>query len=257
MTTASDHNKERYERLIFQDFARVAGLLDANASFESRSPPEPDILLRSHQFGHQAFELIEIVDQHFQRSSGLQRKTESICRDHLDSLQPSYRANFQAKYSNAYIVFEFQPGFTLQRRKNFIPRLFDKLISLSDNHVGELSTHELNKLNLNKGLNFLNIYRGNFVGPMFSASSAVWISDPAAEAIRKKTLKEYTTPHPLNLLAYIKSQPLFPDDDVWLSDLDKHLESLDAKCQFSYIYVFNYRTKTIERTWHRNTYPAR
>jgi hypothetical protein len=240
--------KDQRERAIFEAFAVAAGLLQAPDIFESRPTPEPDILLHSVQLGHQAFELVEIIDQGLQSSIGLQLNTKTICHEFLDSMSTAERTDFYAKYSNANIGFEFRAGFSLQRRQNFLPLFFAALNSLPDGFNGDADVCDLK---LEKALSFLTVYRGRLHGPMFDAGSAVWVGDPTVEAIRGKTKKKYLTPHNLNLLAYIESNAMFPDD-VWLPDLDTYLSSLDKSCQFESIYIFNFQTKSVERVWRRD-----
>jgi len=240
--------KDKRERAMFEAFATAAGLLRAGETFESRPTPEPDILLHSIQLGKQSFELVEIVDQGLQSATGLQIKTKEICRVFLKSMPEVERIQFCAKYSNANIGFEFQNDYSLQRRKNFLPSLFSALSFLPDDFEGDVDIHSLK---LKKTLSFLTVNRGRFVGPMFDAGSAVWVGDPTVEAIRGKAKKKYITPHAMNLLAYIESHPMFPDD-VWLPDLDVYLSSLDISCQFERIYVFNFQTRAVERVWRRD-----
>nr|WP_316642596.1 hypothetical protein [uncultured Roseateles sp.] len=241
--------KDQRERAIFEAFAIAAGLLQKGDTFESQQPPELDILLHSIELGDQAFELVEILDQGLQSSTGLQINTKSVCRVFLESMPDAGRNSFCAKYSNACIAFGFHGDYSLQRRKNFLPSLFTALRSLPDGFEGDA---DICSLKLQKTLSFLTVNRGSFVGPMFDASSAVWVGDPTVDAIRGKTKKKYVTPHPLNLLAYIESHPMFPDD-VWLPDLDAYLSSLDSSCQFERIYVFDVQKGSVERVWHRDS----
>lgn len=247
MTNPLPLPKDQRERLIFAAFAAAASLCDEGDSFESRLPPEPDILLRSGKLGLQAFELVEIVDQGLQSTVAAQLGTKTICREHLESLPLAAHQAFSAKYANADIAFEFRADFSQQRRKNFLPKLFAALLSLPDGFEGDASVHDLG---ISGELFFLSVSRGNLVGPLFNAGSAVWVGDPTVDAIRGKTTKAYSTPAALNLLAYFESYPLLPDD-VWLPTLDSYLDSLGASCQFERIYVFAYQTKTVERVWQR------
>jgi hypothetical protein len=94
----------------------------------------------------------------------------------------------------------------------------------------------------------ISVHRGGFVGPLFNASSAVWVGDPTQKAIESKLEKIYEPQGVLKLLAYIDGNPMFPDD-VWLADLDKFLTSLDASCQFKEIFVYDCRSNSIKRHW--------
>ena len=62
--------------------------------------------------------------------------------------------------------------------------------------------------------------------------------------------KTYEPQGQLNLLAYIDTNPMFPDE-VWLADLDDYLATLDARCQFAKIFVYDCSSSRVKRTWLR------
>lgn len=94
------------------------------------------------------------------------------------------------------------------------------------------------------------IYRGQFIGPLFDVPSVVRVGDPTVNAIASKMAKVYQPKGTLSLLAYIAMNPMFPDE-IWLSDLDEYLLTLNLDCQFQNIYIYDGRSKSVKRTWHR------
>lgn len=100
----------------------------------------------------------------------------------------------------------------------------------------------LDRITIHRGLN----------GPLFDAPNVAWVGDPTVDALRGKMAKRYTPQGELCLLAYIDANPMFPDE-VWLTDLDEYLATLDRACQFAHIYVFDCRSNSIRRAWHRQT----
>lgn len=94
------------------------------------------------------------------------------------------------------------------------------------------------------------IDRGQFIGPLFDVQSVVRVGDPTVNAIAKKMAKTYQTKGTRSLLAYIDTNPMFPDE-IWLSNLDEYFLTLDEACQFQSIYVYDCRSKSIKRTWRR------
>jgi hypothetical protein len=62
--------KAAYERGVFDQFWRVAGLQVLPDSVQSRTPPEPDILCEIEGEGLVAFELVELIDQDLARALG-------------------------------------------------------------------------------------------------------------------------------------------------------------------------------------------
>jgi len=157
MSAAVTITKDHRERLIFERFARTAGLLGAGLHFESREPPEPDIFYRAPSGEKRAFELVEIIDQGYQGSSGLSMKTKAICQEFLQALPEPDGVKFRTKYSNADITLQFRPNFTLQRCRNALPKLFAALSTLPDNTSGDISTHDLD---LEKEISFLHTTLG-------------------------------------------------------------------------------------------------
>lgn len=239
--------KDARERLVFEHFARAAGLLPGG-TFTSRPEPEPDILYVATDGTSLAFELVEIIDQDYSASLGQSFNTKDACNTYLDKLPATEAAAFRAAFANADIALTFRDNMTGQRRKNALPAIFKHLASLPAGFTGD-AFKDGNPLEAI--LSYAHVGRGRFNGPLFDATSATWVGDPSVDALKGKMGKSYTPQGQLNLLAYIDGNPMFPED-VWLADLDEYLATLDASCQFATIFVYHCRTSLIKRTWQRS-----
>lgn len=241
--------KEERERLIFSLFAKSAGLTTAGSSIESRSPPQPDILLTESDGTCVAFELVEILDQGYSGSTQRQFDTKSVFYKHLDAMLEPTRSRFRGKYADADIHIEFDEKLTLRRREQSLQQVFNALLCLPDEISGEVPIEDDC---LQKIVKYLYINRGKFSGPLFDIQSAVWVGDPTVDSIRTKLDKTYDSPHPVGLLAYIETNPMYPDD-VWLTELDNFLAELGRDCQFDSIYVFDCSSRAVKRSWRRDS----
>jgi len=241
--------KEERERLIFNIFATASGLATAGSRIESRSPPEPDILLTKSDGACLAFELVEILDQGYSGSTQRQFDTKSVFYKHLDAMPEPARSRFKEKYANADIHIEFDEKLTLRRRERSLEQVFNAILCLPDEVAGEVSIEDEH---LQKIVKYLLVNRGKFSGPLFDIQSAVWVGDPTVDSIRTKLEKIYETSHPVSLLAYIETNPMYPDD-VWQTDLDNFLSELGIACQFESIYVFDCSSKEVKRSWRRDS----
>ena len=240
--------KDERERIVFEMFARSIGLYVDGASIESRISPEPDILFSPSKAAPKAFELVEILDREYSNLFQRQLDTKQACNDFLDGLPATDKAQFKQKYSNADIFLSFRNDLTSRRRKSALPRIFEELLRLSEGVSGTIFN---DGGALDSVLEYATINRGRFVGPMFDASSVVRVGDPTVDAIQSKMTKTYKTRYDVSLLAYIETNPMFPDD-VWLASLAVYLEELDDACQFASIFVYDCASGEVKRAWHRD-----
>ncbi|KIQ34874.1 hypothetical protein RT97_06395 [Variovorax paradoxus] len=239
-------SKEERERLVFEHFARTAGLLPGG-SFASRPPPEPDILYVGEDGAFASFELVEIVDRDYSASVGQSLSTKGACYEFLDGMTPVNAAAFREAFSNADIALDFTSGMSGQRRKNALPSIFQYLMRLPPGFEGDAFS---DSNPLGTVISYLHVSRGAFVGPLFDASSAVWVGDPSVDALASKMSKTYKPQGQISLLAYIDGNPMFPDE-IWLADLDEYLATLDDRCQFERMFVYDCGRDCIMRTWTR------
>lgn len=240
-------SKEERERLVFERFAMAASLLPGGV-FDGRPTPEPDILYVPESGAPRAFELVEILDQAYSATMGQQFGTKEACQAHLEALPEAEAEAFRAQYGDADIFIGFRDNLSIQRRRNALPRIFTALRSLPKGFTGD-AYHDggpletlLDRITIHRGLN----------GPLFDAPNVTWVGDPTVDALRGKMTKRYTPQGELCLLAYIDTNPMFPDE-VWLADLDEYLATLNRDCPFAHIYVFDCRNNSIRRAWQKKT----
>lgn len=240
-------SKEERERVVFAHFGRTAGLLP-HGSFTSRPVPEPDILYTAADGTRLAFELVEIIDRDYKASVGQSSSTQDACHALLDRMPAAEAIAFRTAFSNADIALDFRDGMSVQRRKNALPDIFKFLMQLPPGFTGDVF-EDGNPLE--PFLSHMYVNRGRFNGPLFIDSSATWVGDPTVDALAGKMLKTYEPLGQLNLLAYIDTNPMLPDE-VWLADLDNYLATLDPGCQFAKIFVYDCGTSRIRRIWQRS-----
>lgn len=238
-------SKSIREREIFEVFAKVAKL--GPGTVESRPEPEPDILFLPITGEAQSFELVEILDNALSAATARTLDTKDACLDYLSTLPSLEQARFTAKYSNADICLAFNPDVAMPRRKALLPKIFQSLLSAPDDFEGDLPN---TGSSLARYINYISIHRASFIGPMFDTPCTTWMGDPTVAAIDSKMAKTYSTTASLNLLAYIDSNPMRPEE-VWNANLDEYLETLDESTQFKRIVVFHLRKATICREWRR------
>lgn len=227
---------------IFRQFAVAAGLSDSLACGEKRTPPEPDILFRDTAGAYTAFELVELLDQEYGNRVGLLVGTKTALRTYYEGLPEPQRSEFQKKYGNALLYFQFPDALTFKRRRAAFPGIFDRLLRLPNGFTGEAFEDEPE---LQSILNGVSISRGRFIGPIFDPESVGWVGDPTVPAIQKKFAKQYQTEHPIELLAYIEINPMFPDE-VWIADLQDFLARHGTFMPFRRIWVFHVSKKQVK-----------
>jgi hypothetical protein len=240
--------KAELELRVFDLFAKTTGLLPGGKS-ESREPPEPDILYVPDHGPALAFELVRIIDEDYAESVGRMSRTTDACISYIDSLPYSKAAEFRNRFSNADIWIDFLNKLTLPQRKRSLKKVFEALLTLPHDYDGEAFA---NGNQLRGIVNRIVVSRGNFVGPVFNPMSMSSVSDPTVDALSSKMTKSYEPRGKLNLLAYIDTNPMYPDR-VWLPNLARYLDSLDKTCQFESIYVFECESNRIRRAWHKDS----
>lgn len=224
-----------HELEIFRRFAAVVGLLKTDDRFEKRKSPEPDVLFHSAAGISTAFELVELIYQDYAGGIGLLIATKTALHTYYEALPSTQREIFDHKYSNALLYFRFHPSLTFKRRRAAFSVIFDHLLVVPDGFTGDALDGDAA---LSSVLDGVSISRGRFNGPIFDAESIGWIGDPAVPAIRGKFAKTYSTPYPVELLAYIETNPMFPDE-VWLADLEEFLGAQVRPLPFRRIWVFH------------------
>ncbi len=64
------------------------------------------------------------------------------------------------------------------------------------------------------------------------------VGDPSVKTVQNKLTRSYTTDHPIELIAYIDENPMFPEN-VWKPKLDAFLNELPSLAPFQKIWVLD------------------
>ena len=224
-----------HELEVFRQFAVAAGLSTSQDCGEKRKWPEPDILFQDADGSYTAFELVELLDQEYRGRIGLLVATKTALHIHYEGLPNPELALFDAKYSNALLYFCFLPTLTFKRRRAAFGRIFARLLTLPNGFSGDAFE---NDPDLSDVVSSVSVLRGRFVGPIFDPESIGRVGDPTIPVVQQKFAKTYKTPHPIELLAHIETNPMFPDD-VWIADLEAFLASQSYPLPFRRIWVFH------------------
>jgi hypothetical protein len=233
--------QSKYELRIFISFTSLCDLPIISDSIEKRDPPKPDIKCDVKGIGEITFELTELIDRGFANMVGKQIDTKTELDNYYNGLNASEKEDFFTKYSDAIIFVHFENSLSLQQRKNLFPSIFRHLLSLNIGFEG-------NTLHNNQGfkgkLKWITVSRG-VNGPIFDDVPVSTIGDPSVPAIKAKFLKQYSTNHPLHLLAFIDLNPMFPDH-IWLPNVMEYTESNIQQSQFDKVWIFDFQKKEIK-----------
>lgn len=131
---------------------------------------------------------------------------------------------------------------SLNEIKAILPRVFEELAGLSsafDDFLKSFSTD-----GLKDSVQSISVARGEFCGPLFNGQSMARVGDPCVKTVRNKLTKSYTTAHPIESIAYIDENPMFPEN-VWKPKLDAFLNELPSLAPFRKIWVLDLGKHTI------------
>lgn len=236
------NSQAKEEVRVFLSFAEVAATHLNLATVQSQDPDqhEPDIGCIDSIEGRRAFELVELLDNNYARRREGHPKTELALYDHFEKQLPTKsKAIFEERFSNASLNFQYVNGLTENQRKKIIPRVFEKLVLLPKDFTGCALEHDfpgiLNAVNISHGKSSLT----------FSVSPGGWLGDPTVSRIESKFLKRYHSVCPIELLAYIDGNSMFPEV-VWRGNLNKYLASKSKPFPFKRIWVFDLPSKTVK-----------
>lgn len=235
----SDTHAQR-ELDVFQSFAAARGWGDA-ATAQKRYPPEPDLLVRVADQPPIALELVEIKGEDWGGLIGLLISTKNALGNFYENLDHEQRTRFAENYGNAILFFRFTQYSTLNQRKQKLRTAFAKLFALPAGFSGEALVEDSELL---PTLSAVSISRGRFHGPVFDSESMRSLGDPTPFAIAKKFAKKYKTNFPVELLAYIEGQPMFPED-VWRGNLKEFLSAQVKPFPFAKIWLLDTRRAMI------------
>lgn len=224
------------EMNAFKAFASASKEPIDLSSVESKIPPAPDIECRYLNGSSVTFEMVELLDPNFKRTSKIQQGKVQAMYAHLDSMPLSSREAFSRQYHNADILINFNEHLSLNKIKAILPRVFEELAGLSstfDDFLNSFSTD-----NLKDSVQSISVARGEFSGPLFNGQSMARVGDPCIRTVQKKLTRSYTTAYPIELIAYIDENPMFPEN-VWKPKLDAFLTELPSLAPFRKIWVLD------------------
>ena len=219
---------------MFRQFLSAIGITELAGALEKRQPPEPDLLLRHPDGSKVAYELVELLDETHARMIGLLLGTKTALRAHFENLPPDRRALFEGKFGDALLYFHFSQLTTLNQRRSVFASAFDKLLALPTGVTGEVLE---NDSEIGQTLRSVSVSRG-IVGPIFDPEAFGWIGDPTVPNIKQKFRKSYVSNYPIELVAYVDGNPMFPDD-VWLGNLKEFVESQPKPFPFRQLWIFD------------------
>lgn len=227
---------------VFLAFAEVAAPRVDLTTVQKRPEPEPDILCDDSIEGPRAFELVELLDKNYAWRNRGHRKTELALDAYFENLPADKKAAFEKRFTNAFLSFPYVNGLTEYQRKKIIPRVFEKLMVLPEGFTG---CGLVDDPDFAEVLESIRVYRAEFQAPIFHVPSGGSIGDPTVSRIDCKFKMDYEATCPIELLAHINDNPMFPDE-VWRGNLEKYLASQPRPLPFKGVWVFDLRSKRVK-----------
>jgi hypothetical protein len=126
--------------------------------------------------------------------------------------------------------------------KQRLPLAFDDLLAKPQNFQGEIST--FNDKKLAKVLQFVRVNREGIVGPLFDVENYIRIGDPTLDTLTSKFQKNYQLDYPIELLAYIDRNLMFPDN-VWKPRVEQLLQISSSFGQFRKVWIVDVHKKVV------------
>ncbi len=144
--------------------------------------------------------------------------------------------------ADALVYVRFDRKLALKERRGAIPEILQAIADLPATFIGDWSPRADSPLF--GRIRSIGIRRGHFPGPQFDVEAVDSIGDPTVDRIRGKWDKTYTTPHPIELLAYYAMQPLGPEV-FWLARLELFIEENWTTAPFRRVWVFDLAARNI------------
>lgn len=221
------------ELSVFTAFASICGLRVISESIEKRDSPEPDILCQIEGEGPVAFELVELLDQaRIARPRGIQDEIMDGFRNGFRRMPEGEQAKMREQLGNATVRVRMSPAVSSQKRRAAIGEIL-KLLLDTDAQLAE----EFRLPPKLSEIASLEIVRGNFDGPRFTAVSGGSYDPIPHNSLSTKLRKVYKSAAPIELLAYFDSQhaPL----ESQISDLSLLIESSIGASVFRRVWVYD------------------
>ena len=151
-------------------------------------------------------------------------------RETRGSLNTQHKASRTRQYFSAEITI---PPFG--KRREIVNAVLDELMSLEDGFQGRALQDSKDFAGV---LNFVRVGRGEFGGPILGVDSAGFLRDPTLDRLQNKFGKQYESDCPMELLAYIESHPMLPDD-IWLPPVKNFVREHLKKSPFERVTIYD------------------
>ena len=240
-------SQRKSELAIFRAFADVCPLNVVLTSTEARNPPEPDVVCETGNGEEQvAFELVEIIDDSWASLTSGQFRDATSLRNAYKSSTDDQRIALDGRLGNALVYVSFCAGIPAKRRRAAVSGILEYLSTISPDFTGDWKPPA--GCALHNTVRSVRTSRGDFPGPEFDVEAVSSIGDPTVDTIRTKWAKQYSSPHPIELLAYYALQPQAPDA-LWLPTLESFLRDNWGESPFRRVWLFDVGPRTISRVF--------
>ena len=231
------------EREVFRAFARISGLDIDDATIQSRSPPEPDILCETKTGKTLAFELTELIDEtHMKRIAMVFHTKDALSQYFQNDLGEKARDTFVSLYKHGMLHFDFAENANLIQRKETFARVFRILLECRPSLSEFVIKHDQELMPVLKSI---RVKKSTINGPLFDVAGYGWLGDPTEVAISRKLAKTgYRTEAELHLLAYI-NWGILPPPGAWIPAAESAVASLDNS-QITKVWVYNVNKGSID-----------
>jgi hypothetical protein len=233
----NQEQKDR-EKYIFGEFAKVCPL--EIASFESKDPPEPDILCQLKDNRRLGFELVEAVDNKIPHKDSVIEKAKELWEEYKNNKLPKdENERFEHIFSGCSLTLSLSDQATGKMIKEAIPLIFAKYKNSCRSTLGLIKRVESD---LPEGCESIRIEPRD-AKPIFRCSSGSLISSACIKALRDKFGKTYVTDYSIHLLVYNDHHPFF----LIQSDIKTYIEENIDSSPFKRIWFFDRRSGKMEK----------
>jgi hypothetical protein len=236
--TNKENQKKKVQNQIFKEFTKKCPL--KIASFESKEPPEPDILCQLSNGSTLAFELTEAVDNKIPHKDSVIEKAEEFWQEYKNNRLPkNEKERFEHIFSGCSLTLSLSDQATKRMIKKAIPLIFEKYKNSCRSTLGLIKRVGSN---LPEGCESIRIEPRD-AEPIFRCSSGSLISSSCIKALRDKFGKIYKTNHSIHLLVYNDHHPFF----LVQSEIKTYIEQNIDSSPFEKIWFFDRRSGKTEK----------
>lgn len=234
---------------VFSQFVRLnSAEIDLETIIKLHSP-SPDIECKTLGGEGRAYELVEFLDQGYQRTLQHALSAQELLYRFAENLPKEERDRSNALFGDADITVIFNDDCSKNAVRTSLPSIFAELMKFEPGVEDQICSDKFSDSKLSKSVSAINISRG-INGPCFNPHAIARVGDPCVDTIADKLSKDepYRTEYPLELVAYIMGNPMFPEN-VWRPRLLNYLEAKDSILPFRKIWVLDLRRTKISLEW--------